>query len=192
MWCLPPGNCPACPYGLTFRNCLWMWANICMKTIVSFHTKDENNISSELLSIPFSIFCTRACLKKAFCKMCVTICGIFCPDEGAVAGYGNWIRVKYPAKWGVQIAGMIFQTRSNLYLFFYMVILLPHGYYIRILYQKPFRNWFTWYRYWLFQTYYFPKKNSPSDLLYVNETVLFIIRGQSDIRNRGRELTWFG
>ncbi|WP_431604034.1 DUF6783 domain-containing protein, partial [Blautia wexlerae] len=21
----------------------------------------------------------RACLKKAFCKMCVTICGIFCP-----------------------------------------------------------------------------------------------------------------
>ena len=31
----------------------------------------------------------RACLKKAFCKMCVTICGIFCPNEGAVAGYGN-------------------------------------------------------------------------------------------------------
>ena len=31
----------------------------------------------------------RACLKKAFCKMCVTICGRFCPDEGAVAGYGN-------------------------------------------------------------------------------------------------------
>ena len=55
----------------------------------------------------------RACLKKAFCKMCVTICGIFCPDEGAVTGYGNWIRVKYPAKWGVQIAGMIFQTHSN-------------------------------------------------------------------------------
>ncbi|MDU2988274.1 MULTISPECIES: DUF6783 domain-containing protein [Blautia] len=21
--------------------------------------------------------------------MCVTICGIFCPNEGAVAGYGN-------------------------------------------------------------------------------------------------------
>ncbi|MEE0301649.1 MAG: DUF6783 domain-containing protein [Ruminococcus sp.] len=21
--------------------------------------------------------------------MCVTICGRFCPDEGAVAGYGN-------------------------------------------------------------------------------------------------------
>ncbi|WP_431833827.1 DUF6783 domain-containing protein, partial [Blautia acetigignens] len=26
---------------------------------------------------------SRACLKKAFCKMCVTICGRFCPDEGA-------------------------------------------------------------------------------------------------------------
>ncbi|WP_431833848.1 DUF6783 domain-containing protein, partial [Blautia acetigignens] len=24
---------------------------------------------------------SRACLKKAFCKMCVTICGRFCPDE---------------------------------------------------------------------------------------------------------------
>ena len=55
----------------------------------------------------------RACLKKAFCKMCVTICGRFHPDEGAVAGYGNRIRMKYTAKWGVQIAGMIFQTRSG-------------------------------------------------------------------------------
>ena len=34
--------------------------------------------------------------------------------RGAVAGYGNRIRVKSPAKWGVQIAGMIFQTRSNI------------------------------------------------------------------------------
>ena len=45
--------------------------------------------------------------------MCVTICERFRSDEGAVAGYGNRIRVKYPAKWGVQIAGMIFQTRST-------------------------------------------------------------------------------
>ena len=57
---------------------------------------------------------SRACLKKAFCKMCVTICGRFRPDEGAVAGYGNRIRVKYTAKWGVQIAGMIFQTHSSM------------------------------------------------------------------------------
>ena len=55
----------------------------------------------------------RACLKKAFCKMCVTICGRFCPHEGVLASYGNRIRVKSPAKWGVQIAGMIFQTRSS-------------------------------------------------------------------------------
>jgi len=47
-------------------------------------------------------------LKKAFCKMCVTICGRFRSDEGAVAGYGNRIRVKYTAKWGMQIAGMNF------------------------------------------------------------------------------------
>ncbi len=33
--------------------------------------------------------------------MCVTICGRFCPDEGAIAGYGNRIRAKYTAKWGV-------------------------------------------------------------------------------------------
>ncbi|MEI3474935.1 MULTISPECIES: DUF6783 domain-containing protein [Clostridia] len=45
--------------------------------------------------------------------MFVTICGRFRSDEGAVAGYGNRIRVKYTAKWGVQIAGMIFQTRSK-------------------------------------------------------------------------------
>ncbi|WP_342980131.1 MULTISPECIES: DUF6783 domain-containing protein [unclassified Ruminococcus] len=41
------------------------------------------------------------------------MCGRFRSDEGAVAGYGNRIRVKYTAKWGVQIAGMIFQTRST-------------------------------------------------------------------------------
>ena len=35
--------------------------------------------------------------------------------EGAVAGYGNRIRAKYTAKWGVQIAGMIFQVRSNVF-----------------------------------------------------------------------------
>ena len=54
--------------------------------------------------------------------MCVIICGRFCPDEGAVAGYGNRIRAKYTAKWGVQIAGMIFQTGSN-------VLMLTHAAY---------------------------------------------------------------
>ena len=55
----------------------------------------------------------RACLKKAFCKMCVTICGRFCSNKGVIAGYDNRIRAKYTSKWGVQIVGMIFQTRSN-------------------------------------------------------------------------------
>lgn len=53
-------------------------------------------------------------MKKAFCMMCVTICGRFCPDEGIVAGYGNRIREKYTAKWGVQIVEMIFQTCSRI------------------------------------------------------------------------------
>ena len=55
----------------------------------------------------------RACLKNALRKMCVTICGRFCSDEGVVAGYDNRIRTKYTAKWDVQIAGMIFQIRSK-------------------------------------------------------------------------------
>ena len=61
----------------------------------------------------FTLIHPRACLKNAFRKMYVTICGRFCPDEGVVAGYGNRIRAKYTAKRGVQIAGMIFQTRSR-------------------------------------------------------------------------------
>ncbi|MFR1426974.1 MAG: DUF6783 domain-containing protein [Blautia wexlerae] len=47
--------------------------------------------------------------------MCVTICGRFCSNKGVIAGYDNRIREKYTSKWGVQIVGMIFQTRSNTY-----------------------------------------------------------------------------
>ncbi|WP_334297533.1 DUF6783 domain-containing protein [Anaerobutyricum hallii] len=32
---------------------------------------------------------TRVCLKNAFYKMCVTICGRFYLNEGGVAGYVN-------------------------------------------------------------------------------------------------------
>ena len=56
----------------------------------------------------------RACLKKAFRELRVPVCGRFYPNEGGVAGYGNRMRVKSPAKWGLQIAEMIFQTRSRL------------------------------------------------------------------------------
>ncbi|MEE0012089.1 MAG: DUF6783 domain-containing protein [Lachnospiraceae bacterium] len=45
--------------------------------------------------------------------MRVSVCGRFYPNEGGVAGYGNRMRVKYTAKWGLQIAEMIFQTCSR-------------------------------------------------------------------------------
>ncbi|MFR8221690.1 MAG: DUF6783 domain-containing protein [Blautia faecis] len=35
------------------------------------------------------------------------------PDEGAEAWLRQPVRVKYTAKWGMQIAGMIFQTGSR-------------------------------------------------------------------------------
>ena len=60
-----------------------------------------------------SLSYARACLKKAFRKLRVPVCGRFFPNEGGVAGYGNRMRVKYTAKWGLQIAEMIFQTRSS-------------------------------------------------------------------------------
>ena len=52
-------------------------------------------------------------MKNAFRKMCVTIYGRFCPDEGVVAGYGNRIWTKYTAKWGVQAAEMVFQSEKE-------------------------------------------------------------------------------
>ena len=55
----------------------------------------------------------RACLKKAFRELRVPVSGRLYPNEGGVAGYGNRMRVKYTAKWGLQIAEMIFQTRSS-------------------------------------------------------------------------------
>ena len=52
-------------------------------------------------------------MKKAFRELRVPVCGRFYPNEGGVAGYGNRMRVKYTANWGLQIAEMIFQTRSR-------------------------------------------------------------------------------
>ena len=61
----------------------------------------------------FFSYNTRVCLKNAFCKMYAPLCGRFCLNKGGVAGYVNRMKVKYTAKWGVQIAGMIFQTHSS-------------------------------------------------------------------------------
>jgi len=51
--------------------------------------------------------------EKAFRELRVPVCGRFYSNEGGVAGYGNRMRVKYTAKWDLQIAEMIFQTRSR-------------------------------------------------------------------------------
>ena len=44
---------------------------------------------------------SRVCLKNAFCKIYVTICGRFCLNEGGVAGYVNRMKTKSPANWGM-------------------------------------------------------------------------------------------
>ena len=82
-----------------------------MATTIDDNAADEKSDKSiwRLLNIR----CTRACLKKAFRELRVSVCGRFYPNEGGVAGYGNRMRVKYTAKWGLQIAEMIFQTRSS-------------------------------------------------------------------------------
>ncbi len=53
-------------------------------------------------------------MKNAFRQLCVTICGRFDPNEGGVVGYVDRMRGKDAAKWGVQMAGMNFQTRSSM------------------------------------------------------------------------------
>ena len=95
------------------------------------HTKDIPSIQRDVgklthVSLPTSPFysgnrpqlrpgaCkTRVCLKIAFRQLCVPLRGRFGPDEGGVAGYVDRIGTKYAAKWGVQMAGMNFQTRSR-------------------------------------------------------------------------------
>ena len=46
---------------------------------------------------------------NAVCKVCVTVCRKLLLNEGNVAGYVNRMKMEFPVKWGVQIAGMIFQ-----------------------------------------------------------------------------------
>ena len=99
---------------------LFKFVNIILFTLVNFVVFllyiQFFIISSYFLYISyvFFLFKCRADLKKAFRKMCVTICGRFCSDEGVVVDYDNRIRTKYTAKWGVQIAGMIFQIHSSI------------------------------------------------------------------------------
>ena len=46
-------------------------------------------------------------------------------NEGGVAGYGSRMKAKYTVNWGVQIAGMIFQTIKDIFskiLYFFPVL----------------------------------------------------------------------
>ena len=61
-------------------------------------------VTSILSFVFILLYFSRACLKNALCQLHVTICGRFSPNEGGVAGYGNRMRRKYTAKWGVQVA----------------------------------------------------------------------------------------
>ena len=62
--------------------------------------------------------------------MCVTVCGKFVPDKVVVASYDNRIRDKFPAKWGVQIAGMIFLARSSQKKDFQSILLSENSFFI--------------------------------------------------------------
>ena len=90
----------------------------CLYVIVKWRNRhfkfDLINIVDDNIIITSICLKSRACLKNAFCKMCVTICGRFRLNEGGVAGYVNWMKAKYTANWGVQVVGMIFQTRSSI------------------------------------------------------------------------------
>ncbi|WP_416386066.1 DUF6783 domain-containing protein [Blautia faecis] len=55
----------------------------------------------------------RECLEKAFCKMCIIIYGRFRPNSVVVASCDNRIQTKYTAKFGTQIARMIFKYMSQ-------------------------------------------------------------------------------
>lgn len=46
--------------------------------------------------------------------MCFTVCGEFIPNLGVIAGYVDEIWDEFSAKWGVQIEGMNFKTRSSI------------------------------------------------------------------------------
>ena len=52
--------------------------------------------------------------------MCVTICGIFCPNEGAVAGYGGCVQVKCPHKVRRADARNISDTLLDVYISFFV------------------------------------------------------------------------
>ena len=73
----------------------------------------KEKIGAIVIEEIYDVMSVRACLKIAFRQLCVPLCGRFGPDEGGVAGYVDRIGTKYAAKWGVQMAGMNFQTHPR-------------------------------------------------------------------------------
>ena len=79
--------------------------------------KSFNDITSKFLvcfeQLTETLY-VRACLKNHSRNLHAPLCGIFCPNSVAVARYGALIRTKSPTNCDAHLAGMIFQTRSNI------------------------------------------------------------------------------
>ncbi|WP_442872058.1 DUF6783 domain-containing protein, partial [Blautia sp.] len=75
---------------MILSRCFYCFRSNCRKCtnlIIRCNCSDNiivHSFITPVISFILFSFCPwlniRACLKKAFCKMCVTICGIFCPD----------------------------------------------------------------------------------------------------------------
>ena len=59
--------------------------------LYAFPTQRSSDSGREALRLsrPPGLWNARVCLKIAFYKMCVTVCGKFVPKSGGVAGYAD-------------------------------------------------------------------------------------------------------
>ena len=84
---------------------IWICMNMKENSLTHIHLNKDDIIGSHnwkgdldllnIIMIGIAENIPRACLKNAFCKMCITICGRFRLNEGGVAGYGNRMKAKY-------------------------------------------------------------------------------------------------
>ena len=64
----------------------------------------------------------RACLKNHFRNLRAPLCGIFYPHSVDVARYAALIRIKSPTNWDSQLTKSLFQTRSNSYVGYSLIL----------------------------------------------------------------------
>ena len=57
----------------------------------------------------------RACLKKAFRELRVSVCGRFYPNEGGVAGYGNIIKAGTTSPYSLYNESLASFTTGDMY-----------------------------------------------------------------------------